>query len=247
MRKAVCILAIVACFPIESPAEKLDQAALLRRMIDLDRLADPPPKGEITGMFSSYDRKSKVGRAGNLIDWDANADWGQFIRTEDDGWSVMAEMRGPGAITRIWSANPAGQIRFILDGKTAIDAPFEDLFNGKLDPFKRPLSYVIRDNGGKNCYFPIGFSKSCKVVIRESKSYYQINYILMPKGDSVATFTPTLSEDAKTALGEVAEAWEGGLNPRKMIRGRSLPTANEVEIKRRKTAMLEEMSGAGTL
>ena len=115
MRKTLCIIAAVACLPLQALAEEFDQAALLRRMIDLDRLADPPPAGEITGMFSSYDRKSRIDAAGNQVDWDANADWGQFIRTEDDGWSVMAEMDGPGVITRIWSANPSGQIRFILD------------------------------------------------------------------------------------------------------------------------------------
>ena len=249
MRKAVCIIAVVACFPIDSLAEKLDQAALLRRMIDLDRLADPPPVGEITGMFSSYDRKSKVDRAGNLIDWNANADWGQFIRTEDEGWSVMAEMDGPGVITRIWSANPSGQIRFILDGKTVIDAPFENLFNGQLAPFRRPLCYMIQENGGKNCYFPIGFSKSCKVVIRQSKSYYQINYMLAPDGDSVVTFKPELDEDAEAALSEVEQAWDGGLDPHKMVRGDRppLPTANEVEIKRRKSAVLEQDQGSGTI
>ncbi|MCH7870948.1 MAG: hypothetical protein IID33_04540 [Planctomycetes bacterium] len=233
MRKTLCIIAAVACLPLQALAEEYDQAALLRRMIDLDRLADPPPPGEITGMFSSYDRKSRIDQAGNQVDWDANADWGQFIRTEDDGWSVMAEMDGPGVITRIWSANPSGRIRFILDGQVVIDTPFEDLFNEKLEPFARPLCYIIQDSGGKNCYFPIGFSQSCKVVIRQSKSYYQINYMLMPDGDQVATFTPQLDESAKEALSEVGQAWDGGLDPRKMMRGRSMPTANEVEIKRR--------------
>ena len=62
-------------------ADTYDQAALLRRMIDLDRLADPPPPGEITGMFSSYDRKSKIDAAGNQIEWNANADWAKAYLT----------------------------------------------------------------------------------------------------------------------------------------------------------------------
>ena len=75
-----------------------------------------PPVGERTGMFSSYDRRSRIDASGQRVDWDANNDREQFIREEADGWQVMAEMEGPGAITRVWSANPQGVIRVILDG-----------------------------------------------------------------------------------------------------------------------------------
>lgn len=229
--------------------QALDQAALLRMTIDLDRLAYPPPAGQTTAMFSSYDRKSRLEpSSGEQLEWDANADWGQFIR-EEDGWQVMAEMEGPGAVTRIWSANPAGQIRFILDGETVIDAPFADLFNGELPPFGEPLCYVNPHNGGKNCYFPIGYAKSCRVVIRDSKSYYQINYVTFPKDTHVATFTGQLDEAAELAMADVTQAWTEGLTPRRLVKGEAppLPTANEVEIKRRGKETVEEIDGAGTI
>jgi hypothetical protein len=251
MIPSAALLTIIAVTATPSPAaaQPLDQAALLRMTIDLDRLAYPAPPGQRTAMFSSYDRKSRLDPAtGEQLEWDANADWGQFIR-EEDGWQVMAEAEGPGVITRIWSANPAGQIRFILDGKTVIDAPFANLFNGELPPFAEPLCYVNPHNGGKNCYFPIGYNQSCKVIIRDSKSYYQINTLSFPKGTQVVAFTPQLDEAAEAAMTDVTEAWTEGLAPRSLVKGAGspLPTANEVEIRRRKKEVVEEIEGAGTI
>ncbi|MGD8453762.1 MAG: DUF2961 domain-containing protein [Phycisphaerae bacterium] len=211
MRAAVlvAILVIVVGAAAQSP---VTQADLLHRVMDLERLMGPPV-GVRTGMFSSYDRASRIDEHGQYVDWDANGDRGQFIRAEADGWMVMAEMEGPGAITRIWSANPHGRIRFILDGETVIEADFAELFNGKLPPFAEPLCYVT-PGGGHNCYFPIGYSHSCRVGLRESTSYYQINYVAFPTGTVVEPFRLDLSDEARAACDEVAEVFTTGLPDR---------------------------------
>lgn len=227
-------------------------ADLIRRMIDLNLLTTAPPPGESTGMFSSYDRASKLDNAGNYVQWDANADWGQFIRKTEDGWDVMAELDAPGVITRVWSANPHGRIRFVLDGSTVIDAPMEDLFNGKLPPFAEPLCYVNPHNGGKNCYLPIPFARTCRVDARDSKSYYQINFITFPRSTIVESFKPDLSPEARAALVEVAQTWQAGFSDAQLFaRGKAPPNSAAPDgpdgtLKKGESFSIEE-SGPGTV
>lgn len=234
-----------------SPA-LLDEAEFLKRMIELDRLTAPPPAGERTCMFSSYDRASKLDDAGREVKWDANADWGQFIRKTDDGWDVMAEMTGPGVITRFWSANPHGRVRFVLDGETVLDAPFEDYFNGKMPPFTEPLCYMNPDNGGKNCYLPIPFAKSCRVDAKDSKSYYQVNLVALPTGTQVEAFKPALSDAAKAALAEVSKVWTDGFTDKQLFVGGKAPPvsvepkSDDGTLKKGEKLELEE-PGEGTI
>lgn len=235
--------------PARASQEPLTTADFLNRMIDLDLLMIPPHEDEITGMLSSYDRASKIDKkTRRKIDWDANNDRGHFLRVED-GWSVMADLEGPGVITRIWSANPHGRLRIILDGKTVVDAPFENLFNGKLAPFAEPLCYANPKNGGKNCYFPISFEKRCKIVVKQSTSYYQINYMLLPFAVPVKSFTLKLDETAQTALERVSKAWTEGLTRQDLIRGERtpMPTLAEVELRPRKRETVESLEGAGVI
>src|SRR5438093_12505764 len=86
--------------------------------------------------FSSYERNG------------GNGDSQHFLRMEGEN-GVMADMDGPGAIVRLWSANAdaAGHLKVFLDGsaKPAIDAPFKDLFDDKTPPF---LSPVARQSSG---------------------------------------------------------------------------------------------------
>lgn len=248
MRLNLIVAGLLAGYVVSASAqESLTQADLLRRPIDLDRLAAPPPAGERTGMFTSYDRKSKIDENGKFVEWRANADYGQFLREEADGWQVMAEMNGPGAITRVWSANPSGRIRFILDGQTVIDAPFEDLFNGKLAPFAEPLCYANPDNGGKNCYFPLGYAKSCKIILRDSRAYYQVNYVTFAPGTTVETFKPQLDAAAQTALADVSKALKEGLSEKQLFGDRRpTPVAEEKEIKKGEK-LTQTLEGAGTI
>ena len=222
--------------------EQITQADLLRRVIDLERLTTPPAVGERTGMFSSRDRRSRIDADGSRIDWGANEDCGQFVRQEDDGWNVMAEMQGPGAITHIWSADPKGEIRFILDGEAAIAVQFDELLSGSMEPFAEPLVYR-----GMNCYFPIGYDKSCKVVCRDSTLCYQINFVQFPPGTRVERFKFELDEAAQAAVAEVKTALAEGLTEKQLFGGRRLlPVAAQQDLGPGDT-LAETVDGAGTL
>jgi len=144
---AVAVLALAAGAIGATPGS-------LRSLIDLDALAEVPPPGWRAGMFSSTDPAGKGRDAGN------------YLRVEGDTY-VLAALDGPGVITRIWSANPQGQLQVFLDGqeKPAIDCLFKDLFEDRYEPFKPPISG--KSSGGWYSYWPIGFERSCTITVHQ--------------------------------------------------------------------------------
>src|SRR6202007_2975794 len=87
-----------------------------------------------------------VGTAGR------NGDVQNFLRVYGDE-AVLAEMDGPGAIVRIWTADPDsahGHIKIYLDeevrpdgqeasGRPVVDVNFSDFMHGIVYPFLSPL------------------------------------------------------------------------------------------------------------
>ncbi|MFO8000494.1 MAG: glycoside hydrolase family 172 protein, partial [Marinilabilia sp.] len=180
--------------------------------------AELPAEGEESGMFSSYDRKSQYDEeTGEYVEWSANDDGlsPQYIRKEGDDM-VLAEMEGPGAIVRIWSANPEqGHVKIYIDGeeKPVLDMPFRDYF----DPSKLPAfnysNLVYETNArGFNNYVPITFNDSVKVVAEPGwGQYYHFNYIQFPEDQTVEPFNSEPSPDAVKTLGEINKLFGDGL------------------------------------
>ena len=190
---------------------------IVSKIYDLPALANLPDKGESGALFSSYDRASKYNeKTDSYINWDANGDGSGFVRQEGE-YSVLADIKGPGVIWRMWSALVGeGKVQIYLDGKLVIDLPWEDYFNGKVAPFNRKgLVYTVAK--GLNNYTPIPFQKSCKIVTkakvgdpRKSDSpvwgkYFQFNYTVFPKGTKVQTFKMKLSREENIALDKASE------------------------------------------
>ena len=100
-----------------------------------------------------------------------------FIRKESDGL-VIADLKGPGVIYRIWTPTPTDDImEFYFDdeGKPRISIKFRDLFTGVSFPFVRPI--VGFGAGGFYSYLPLPYQKSCKIIIKAQRvQFYQINY-----------------------------------------------------------------------
>jgi hypothetical protein len=168
-----------------------------------------------------------------------NRDSGNFLRIEpqgvtfDKGNWVLAEMEGPGSITRIWvtgrdagewCAKINGRVQIFIDSKDvpAIDLPIEDLF-GKTEPFVPPLAGPT--SGGWVSYVPIPFSRYCKVMVTDHKDnyahrhnaagetvpqlYYHVCWRKAPIGSKVQPFSMALSEKRKKLLKQAAAgtAW----------------------------------------
>ena len=178
---------------------KISYPELVNRMIDLEYLATIPLKGEFSGNFSSYDRKSKYDSLSNTYkNWDANADGTGYVRNENNG-IVVFEKDGPGVIWRFWSALAlSGKIKIYVDHdiQPIIDQPFAEFFElldeeGVELPKSLPglpsvnlpelMSTLSR---GRNRFIPIPFKKHCKIVFeRDWGMYYHITYSLFQKGN----------------------------------------------------------------
>lgn len=243
-----CLQAALAGQQPTSTKPALTQAALLDRVIDVDRLADPPPAGERSLLFSSYDRREREVRNKRYIHWDADNDAGQFIQTTGDGWNVMAEVSDPGAIEHIWCDKPTGKVRIELDGKPVIETDFAGLFDGSTAPFGEPLSYFIsQDKRGANLYFPIGFAKNCRVLSRGFAGRYQIDVTAFAPETNVATFTPELDQPARDALDRVVTAMRMGLSDKVIYGHRKLMTDAIQQELARDEKFVETFDKPGTI
>ena len=171
---------------------KITYPELINRIIDLEYLAKPPMKGETSGSFSSYDRKSKYdSKTKSYLNWDANRDGTGYVRKENNN-IVVFEQDGPGVIWRVWSALAlSGHIKIYVDNQEIpiIDQPFSDFFEQLNEedvilPKSLPglpsvnlpelMSTLSR---GRNRFIPIPFQKHCKIILEEGWGmYYHITY-----------------------------------------------------------------------
>jgi hypothetical protein len=162
---------------------------LLEEMLDRDAIARFPSPAYIQKQDSSYDRASTS--ADDQSTWFANNDRGMYLRTEQNQGRteyVMMDATGPGAITRFWSANPAGTLRVYIDGNPTpvIEAPMKDVLSGKWE-IEAPLSTV--SSNGCNLYLPIPYAKGCKVTSDEGNFYFIINHRSYEAGTVIKSFT----------------------------------------------------------
>ncbi len=202
--KTTCYLAVLlGAAGSVMAAERLTYAELVGRLTDLEAPAVLPAPGERCEQWSSYDRASKFDEAtGRYVGWDANGDGDGIMRKEGD-LLVLAEMKGPGCLWRIWSAAPKeGRVKIYLDGaeRPAVDLPFLGYFDGKHAPFTRP-ALVHTVAMGWNNYTPIPYQESCKIVAEPGwGQYYQFVYTTFAPGTEVPTFRRELSAEENAAL-----------------------------------------------
>jgi hypothetical protein len=212
---------IIAPGHSQARAVTVNVATLLPQMGDMTWLARRPAPAFTMAQASSYDRNSKQTPEGIGGDAFANGDAGQYLRTETgpEGRKefVMADLTGPGAVVRVWSANPAGTIHYYFDGEATprFSAPMADLLTGKVKPFAPPFAYEA--SRGTNLYFPFPYAKSLKITASENKPnelrglYYHVGYRTYAKDTTVETFTPGVLNAPEMAgmLARTAQA----LNP----------------------------------
>jgi hypothetical protein len=153
-----------------------------------------------TGCVSSYDRTG-----GNDDGFSGKY---SYVRKEDGGL-VLADLKGPGCIYRIWTPTPTDDpMEFYFDGEKTprIRLKFRELFTGDHPPFLSPIAGS--GAGGFVSYFPLLFRKSCKVMIRAEKvQFYQINYARYPEDFVIKTFEPDMLPEDATRLDRARELW----------------------------------------
>jgi hypothetical protein len=224
---------------------------LVDRMTNMALLARLPAQGEKTSLASSYDRKSRYDAATDkYIEWDANADGnGNMGKIGDD--VLLADIKGPGVIMRIWSATAgAGHVKIYLEGAETptVDLPFTAYFDRSAAPFNRKnLVYGLQPEApGFDNFTPIGFAKSCRIVAEKGwGAYYQFTYTQFPEGTKVPTFQMNLSAEDAAALDRtdkiLGSAGEMTPGPKASVK------TMQVEAEPGKETPVVKLSGAGAI
>jgi len=219
---AVCVCLIATW----SLAADVTTEKLLGEMIDLQRLTRMPEPAYRTYQFSSRDRQANLPEGPN---WFGNSDGfgGEpipaVVRTLEKanrsgvGTYVIAEMDGPGAIVRGWTAAGGrraggmnGQIRLYLD-----DAK-KPIFNGPACNFLTNLYPSIARQHGMNVdgltdgfgqrdagYYPVPFAKSCRVEWTgrlRGVHFYHIEMRKYAPGTTVETFRPEMLDTLRKEI-----------------------------------------------
>ena len=134
-----------------------------------------------------------------------------FVRKENNKL-VLADLKGPGVINRIWTPTPADDtIEFYIDGEqeARIRIRFSDLFSGKVFPFINPVAG--NEVGGYFCYVPIPYSESCKIVYCGPVIYFhQIQYRSFLQGTEVESYPAVWTDEQKQVLQKVCDVWSAG-------------------------------------
>ncbi len=192
-------------------AEAISAKSLLKEMVDFENLARRPEPFFKEAMASSTSRESRKGGQA----WFDNNDAGNYERIETiDGRAecVLADLKGPGTVTRFWSANPtmANVVRFYFDGEARprLELPLEALFTGRTPPFGPEFSY--QSGTGGNLYYPIPYAGALKVTVEQKDKpvglYYEIGYRTYVTGTNVETFDPNRAQSWEAVQAEVAKA-----------------------------------------
>ncbi len=204
-------MAALFVLPYPALAQEVTFTTLLDEMTDLELLARVPAPAYTCKQFSSYSRRSTDPAVLTDENWFANGDRGQFLREEENEGRkeyVLMDAAGPGAIVRIWSANPesAGTCRIYLDGATApaLALPLEAMLRAKHELFPAPISGMR--GRGCNAYLPIPYAKHCKVTADKHDFYYHINYRTYAEGTPLQTFSMDTAKAAAEQIAAVAKA-----------------------------------------
>ncbi len=208
MRIAMVIFLCVG-FSCVASGEPITTGSLIDEMVDMHRLTRFPVPAYKTVQFSSYDRRSSVpgGR-----DWFANSDgfgnepipnFEAVIKAPEEdvpGEYLMCDVRGPGAIVRLWTARIAGTLRVYLDNADSpvYEGPAEEFLLHPYDRFLTGTDLTPEVLTGtfyqRNAsYAPIPFAKRCRLVWvgnHKDTHFYEIQMRMYAKEAEVVTFSP---------------------------------------------------------
>lgn len=198
-------------------AQTVSFESLLRELVDRDAILKYPNPAYTAKQAASGDPKSTS--PSDAATWFANDDQNHFVRIDDnpavDGGKeyVLLDVEGPGAIVRIWSANPPENttLRIYTDGSTtpALEVPMQNFMNGRWK-VAEPLSSLKAR--GYSSYIPLPYAKHVKVTTDKDKFYYHINYRTYPAGTPVQSITLADFDKSKSLIDEVQA---GLLDPRR--------------------------------
>ncbi len=153
-----------------------------------------------SGIITSYDRSG------------GNDDFNWFLRDGPAGWKVIADLSGPGYLTRFWSTTSkieGRRLRFYFDGAS------KPAWEGSLDEWMGGTDRLPLMGREPYCWFsllPVPYRKRLIVMTEalrdDEKFYFQLNYVNLPEGKSIASFKPAWLEQYKAELDALKATWQ---------------------------------------
>lgn len=215
-------------------------AQFLHTLAVPDRLARlDTPQSELV---SSYDPSG------------GNDDFNNFAGREGTNWAVLADLRGPGWVSRFWTTGgaSAGQrLQFYFDGERQprIDATVAELRRGEV-PFILALSRYEQ-----SCWYsfvPMPFRKRLRILAQTDnfthegwpRLFFQLNWSRLPDAASAPVFPAPLAAADRAAL-ESYGNWLEGRSSTGMSGATNLAAA--VAISPGQEATILEWPGAGVV
>jgi hypothetical protein len=193
------------CRPAPPPGEPVAFEDLIRRLAQPERMARLDVPG--TRLISSFDPAG------------SNDDFNHFVRKGPPGWEVMADVAGPGYVSRFWftgcDPNVPHGLRIYIDDAAAptLDTTVQEWCGG-WPGVGAPLAAY--ENYCWYSYLPIPFQKRLVIMTQEGATrpggwprlFYQINYSSLP-GRAVESFRGALSDAERAAVEDVRAFWSG--------------------------------------
>ena len=216
----------------DSSNPRLDLQKIFEDFSSLDFLYQPEPFR--THMASTSDPQG------------SNKDWDNFLQ-KDEQKAVLADMPGPGIITRIFCARPKGILKIYLDENTepTISAPVSEFFSGKTAPFSAPL---VGNDPAAFSYFPIPFNRRARIEIEAAPGdrsedrfgwFWQAQWVELPPTYQVKSLALPLTGPENAAL-EKLKIFLAGLEKFEAPAGSKHEVIDKrMEVSERRTVLLD--------
>ena len=205
---------LIVCFAHGLTAQTITTASLLDEMVDLTALATYPDPAFSTKQYSSYDHRSQYP---DYPGWFDNSDgfggepipgFEKVLKQPGEdkiGEYLICDVKGPGAVVRLWTARIEGEISLWLDNsdEAVYSGPAQQFFQHTYEAIlgeenREPWKETFAQNTAG--YYPIPFAKSLKMVWKGDISklhFYHVQFRFYESGTRVKTFS---KPDISTSL-----------------------------------------------
>ncbi|MGE5296997.1 MAG: glycoside hydrolase family 172 protein [Solirubrobacterales bacterium] len=247
----MCLLSLV-WLPVLAVGAQTGQStittgSLFEEMADMANLARFPSPAFQTVQFSSHDRRSTLPGGPN---WFANSDgfggepipnFEKVLKTPDAsgiGEYLIADVNGPGAVVRLWTAAISGTVKVYLDNAESplFEGSADDFFHRPYDRFSQ-MKDVDGDRFRRTVYqrdasyAPIPFAKRLRAVwtgnVKEIH-FYELQVRLYERSAAVVSFRPEDIQQYRTTIDKVTAILA---DPDKSLSPASQPSVIDMNLK----------------